>query len=342
MSGASSSLGRSELRDCCGRRIDYLRLSVTDRCDLRCAYCRPASSGPRKKTGQPAPEMLDDDGILYLVGILAGMGIRRVRVTGGEPLIRPGIVELVARLCAVPGIEDLSMTTNGLGLEPLADALKSAGLRRVNISLDSLLPERFERITGVDGLCRVRRGIDAAIRTGLHPVKLNVVVLRGCNEDEVPHFAALTRDRDLHVRFIELMPLGDAGPSCGRRWVPLSEIRERCGVLESAASGLPAGGGPAVYSRLPGAQGTLGFIGALSEKFCAACNRLRLASDGRLLSCLAATGPEADIGSLIRSGAGRERIEAMVRVLVSRKGVSHGMHPTAGCVPDACMSSIGG
>jgi len=328
-------LKNAPLEDSCGRGIDYLRLSVTDKCDLRCAYCRPEGGSER-----PATPLTDDE-LVSLVARLAALGIRRVRVTGGEPLTRPGIADLVDRLAAIDGIADLAMTTNGLRLAEAAPELAKAGLRRVNISLDSLRPERFAGITGVDGLSRVREGIDAAFAAGLSPVKLNVVVMRGFNEDEVPDFIDLTRDRALHVRFIELMPLGAAGAACGQRWVSLEEIRRRGGPLEPLRETPPVGAGPATYLQAPGAKGTVGFIGALSEKFCADCNRLRLTAAGKLLSCLARSEPQLDLVSLVRCGAAAGRIETAVRELIQAKNQSHEMTP-GGCLPETCMAAIGG
>lgn len=325
---------KPRLRDACGRVIDYLRLSVTDACNLRCSYCRPEDK-------PEAGDSLSDPEIVSLVEILAGLGMRRVRVTGGEPLARRGIADLVGRLAGVRGVEDLSMTTNGLLLAGSAAGLAGAGLRRVNISLDSLRPDRFKSVSGVDGMTRVLDGIEAALAAGLSPVKVNVVVMRGFNDDEVADFAAMTADKPLHVRFIELMPLGSAGASCGRSWVSMDEIRRRIGRLEPLRGPAPAGAGPASYLRLPGAAGTVGFIGALSRKFCSDCNRLRLTASGRLLSCLTRSGPEADLGVLIRSGARPERIETLVRELVRGKKRSHEM-AVGTCAPDACMASIGG
>lgn len=311
------------LTDSFGRRVDYLRLSVTDRCGLRCAYCLPAQGA----SFTPAAELLTDGEIETLTGVFARLGVSAVRVTGGEPLSRPGIAGLIERLARVPGIEDLSLSTNGMGLRRLARDLARAGLKRVNVSVDSLDPERFRTITGFGVLSEALAGVDAALDAGLTPVKINMVVARGLNEDEIGRFAALTRERPLHVRFIELMPMGETGFFSPERRVPLDEMMARAGQLEPAPE-RPAGRGPARCWRLPGARGTVGFISALSCGFCATCNRMRLTAGGTLLPCL--DGEDGtDLKALLRAGAGPEELSREVAEAVRRKPREHAMRDRA-------------
>ncbi|MFH1726313.1 MAG: radical SAM protein, partial [Elusimicrobiota bacterium] len=267
--------------------------------------------------------------------------VSRVRITGGEPLVRRGLPELLGRVASVAGIEEVSLSTNGLLLGALAADLARAGLRRVNISLDTLREGRFRDIAGgastpagapcrtpseralaagADGLHGVMDGLRAALAAGLCPVKLNVVVARGLNDDEVPDFVRLARVLPVHVRFIELMPIGWTGFFTPERWVPIDEIKRGCGSLLPLGPGEgPEGSGPAAYFRSPGAQGTVGFIGALTEPFCGRCNRVRLTSSGRLLSCLAQEGEGTDLGAMLRAGARPELIRAAIREAVRSK-----------------------
>jgi cyclic pyranopterin phosphate synthase len=265
-----------------GRRlIEYLRISVTDRCNLRCHYCMPAA-GVRYR---PHAEILSYEEITDFTRAAADLGITSVRLTGGEPLLRRGCTRLVEMLAGIDGIDDLSMTTNGFFLPELASDLRAARLGRVNISLDSLNPERFATITGAANLARAMAGIDAALEAGLAPVKINAVMLRGI-EDEAEDFLKLAAERPLHVRFIERMPIGgSARPQEGI--VTVQELQRRLGEfvkLKPVAS--PGGSGPARYFGFKGALGTIGFIGSMTGHFCGSCNRMRLTADGRLRSCL--------------------------------------------------------
>ena len=270
-----------------GRRVEYLRISVTDKCNLRCVYCMPEEGLPWLRRA----EILTYEEITQVVRVMARMGLRRLRLTGGEPLVRKDLPHLVDLLAAVPGIEDIALSTNAVLLAPVARRLRDAGVSRVNISLDSLRPERADAIARRPGtLARVLEGLDAAHAVGFDPIKINVVLMRGENDDEVAEFAELSRTRPLHVRFIEVMPtesnleLSAAGfLSCDEA---LARVRE-VDALEPVQG--PPGNGPATYFSFPGAQGTIGVITPMSHNFCDRCNRMRLTADGQLRPCLFGT-----------------------------------------------------
>ena len=324
--------------DAFNRPISYLRVSVTDRCNLRCVYCMPPEGVPWRSH----EEVLRYEEIETVVRAAAELGISKVRLTGGEPLVRKGLVDLVAMLARIPGIDDLTMTSNGTLLASYAEELKAAGLKRVNISLDTLKPERFRRITRLGELSDTLEGIAAAKEAGLVPVKINVVVIRGLNDDEVVDFARLTSAPDWHVRFIEVMPLGDNANWAENGYVPMDRVRERIerelGELKPARLG--AGGGPARYYRLPGAQGTIGFITPISEHFCYQCNRLRLTADGKLRPCLL-SDYEIDLRTPLRQGATIEEIKRLIVEAVRAKPERH--HLSEGVLPhERTMSEIGG
>ena len=326
--------------DSLARPINYLRISVTDRCNLRCIYCMP-SEGTAPKFRHA--EIMTFEEIVRVVEAAASLGITKIRLTGGEPLARLGIVDLVAMISAVPGIDDIAMTSNGTLLAHYAEDLKRAGLHRVNISLDTLGPERFRRITRMGDLSDVLAGIEAAERADLRPIKLNNVVMRGFNDDEVVDFARLSLSRDWNVRFIEVMPLGELADSAEMGYVPIADVRRRIeaalGPLIPAGEGAQ-GNGPARYYRLVDALGTVGFISAVSEHFCFRCNRLRLTADGRLRPCLL-SDEEIDLRGALRQGANREELEALLQRAIENKPAGHGL--AAGMVPQGrSMSQIGG
>jgi len=320
--------GHGGLVDPVGRPIYYLRISVTDRCNLRCLYCMPEEGVP----WLPKEEVLTLEEIARVVRVAAQMGLRRVRLTGGEPTVRRGLVELVRWIAATPGIEDVAMTTNGIALAAMAQDLARAGLRRVNISLDTLRPDRFRAITRWGDINDVFAGIEAARRAGLRPLKLNVVVMRGINDDEVVDFARTTLSEDWEVRFIELMPFLDEEASCAKgeggfdlQFVPTREVRRRIeaalGPLQPAES--ESGAGPARYYRLPGARGLVGFISPLSEThFCATCNRMRLTADGKVRPCLL-TDHEVDLKGVLRSGASDEELKGALLLALRTKPDAH-------------------
>lgn len=308
----------SGLSDSFQRPINYLRISVTDRCNLRCIYCMPAGG----ISLLPRSELLTYEEIYRIVRIAVGLGITRVRISGGEPLVRAGLVHLLRLFGETMGLEDIALTTNGILLERYAEQLRQAGLHRVNVSLDSLRRTRFESITGYDGLDQVLRGIAAAREAGLNPVKINMVVMRGINDDEVVDFAARSRDEGWLVRFIELMPFGggSAGPLA---FVPVVEIKRRIAALGELEPSLPPkGNGPAKYYRLPGARGNIGFITPVSEHFCFGCNRLRLTADGRLLPCLLSE-KEIDLREPLRGGASVEDLASLFEKAVASKPRGH-------------------
>jgi cyclic pyranopterin phosphate synthase len=321
-----------------GRAINYLRVSVTDRCNLRCIYCMPAE-GIRK---QSHAEILSYEEIELIIRAAAELGISKVRLTGGEPLARLGVVDLVRTIAAMPGIDDLSMTTNGTLLARYAEALASAGLRRVNVSLDSLHADRFAQITRRGRLADVWAGLAAAEAAGLAPIKINMVVVRGLNDDEVGDFARRTLSAAWHVRFIELMPIGPSASWTGGGTVPIPEIRARieAEVGPLAAVHGPSGSGPARYYQLPGAEGTIGFIGAQSEHFCTTCNRLRLTADGRLRPCLM-NDREIDLRGPLRAGADLVEVERLLTQAIQVKPQRHRLGEALS-PRDRTMAQIGG
>jgi cyclic pyranopterin phosphate synthase len=336
------------LRDSFGRVIDYLRISVTDRCNLRCVYCMPPQGIQLKKHS----EILTYEEIVAVVRAAAGLGIRKIRLTGGEPLVRPKVERLVEMVAAVPGIEDVSMTTNAVLLDRHAEALARAGLRRINVSLDTLRPDRFERITRFGHIADVWRGLAAAERAGLAPVKLNTVVVRGMNDDELADFGALTFDHAWHVRFIELMPVANDGdwgehlPPPGDRLVTAEEMQARLAVrfgaecFSEASTPSVTGNGPARIFRLPGAQGTVGFITPVSQHFCPTCNRLRLTSDGKLRPCLLADG-EVDVIGTLRAGESMEQVQTLLQRAVGNKPERHRLDEDI-APQERVMAQIGG
>ena len=316
------------------RPISYLRVSVTDRCNLRCAYCMPVEGVPWR----PHDDILTFEEIERIVRVAAALGISKVRLTGGEPLVRAGIVDLVRLLALVPEVDDLAMTTNGTLLPRHAGALASAGLDRANISLDTLRPERFRRITRLGDIRAVLAGIESALDANLAPVKLNVVLMAGENDDEIADFVRLTLDRPLHVRFIERMPIGALGPEPSAL-VPTDLVMRRIEAeFGRLLPGRPdRGNGPAAYYTLTGARGTLGFISAMTDHFCSHCNRLRLTADGNLRPCLM-SDTEIALRPALRSGVSDEELRALILEAVFAKPEAHGEIAEG----ERKMSQIGG
>ncbi|MCM3631196.1 GTP 3',8-cyclase MoaA [Paenibacillus glycanilyticus] len=272
------------LLDRFGREHDYLRISVTDRCNLRCLYCMPEEG----MEFADASHLLSYDDIVEVVQSAAGLGITKLRITGGEPLVRPGLDGLIRRLKAIPGIEDIALTTNGMLLGKYAEALKDAGLNRVNISLDTLDPARFKFIARRGELKRVIEGIEAAGRAGLAPIKLNCVLLKGINEDEIAAFLKLAYEQPMHVRFIEYMPIGHADDNWRKHYLPLSHVLDTAkneGYTITRRTNVK-GNGPSDDWQMDGGQGSFGLIHPVSDHFCKSCNRLRLTADGSMKPCL--------------------------------------------------------
>ena len=306
------------LLDSYHRHIDYMRISVTDRCNLRCIYCNAS-----------AMQHLSHDDILRyeeierVVRAAARLGVKSIRLTGGEPTVRPHVAELVRLIRAIPGIEDISMTTNATRLAGMAQELKDAGVSRVNISLDTFKPERFAAMCGAGKLEDVLEGIEAAKAAGLNPVKINTVVLRGLNDDEVVDFARKSVSDGWHVRYIEEMPL--VGDENGHKMVSIDEIRARIenelGALEPH---YPShnGHGPAKYYKVPGSAGSIGFIGPVTDCFCDKCNRFRLTADGKLRPCLL-RDDEVDLKAALRNGANNEELEALMIKTAAMKQERH-------------------
>ena len=325
------------MKDRFGRTIDYLRISLTDRCNLRCVYCMP-EEGVEARSHD---DILSFEEIVRVVETATKFGIKRLRFTGGEPLVRKGACDLIAECKHVDGIEDVAITTNGILLPRYADELKAAGVKRVNISLDTLDADTYHAITRCGNLDEALRGISTALETGFNPVKINTVVIRSLHQD-LTAFAQMTMDKPLHVRFIEYMPLGSSCASELVRWdesevIPLPEmiaiITEGCVAAglgapvpldpadETQQSNIPDGWGPARYWKLPGAKGTIGFITSVSDHFCASCNRLRLTADGKLRLCLF-SDQELDVHDALRNGT-QEDLEHLFALALEQKPKDH-------------------
>lgn len=333
------------MQDRYGRVIDYLRISLTDRCNFRCIYCMP-EEGVKALTHE---DILRIEEIEQAVRVAASIGIKSIRLTGGEPLVRKGVVDLVRGITKIPGIENISMTTNGVLLPKMAHDLKRAGLSRVNISLDTLDPGQFKYITRRGELHQTLDGIKAALEVGFDPVKINAVTVRSLNQDYLA-FARLSVDYPLHVRFIEYMPVGESSGSQGCGWgqedvVPSEELRsvinERARAagmdeLIPADNDRPLGWGPANYFKFPGALGTVGFISPLSHHFCSKCNRLRLTADGKLRPCLF-SDEEYDLREALRKGTEADQHAVFLQALRAKPDDHHNKIGT-----ERGMSQIGG
>lgn len=320
------------------RPVTYLRISVTDRCNLRCTYCMP----PEGVAHIPHERILRYEEIVRVAEAAVDLGMSKVRITGGEPLVRTDLPVLVRMLARLPGMEDLSMTTNGLLLARYAEALREAGLHRVNVSLDTLDPAKYRRITRLGDLEQVLAGIQAAREVGLAPVKVNAVILRGVNDDELISFAERTLRDEWNIRFIEVMPFEGDALDWERTYMPAAEMQAR---IEAAFGPLVPerdirGNGPARYYRLPGARGTLGFISPVSEHFCAQCNRMRLTADGHLRPCLL-SDLELDLRTPLRQGATRAQLRALLLEAIRCKPKEHGL-AVARTPQHRPMSQIGG
>ena len=324
----------TEVIDSFGRGITYLRISVTDRCNLRCIYCMPPEGVPQMSHS----EILSYEEIGTIVQAAAQLGVNKVRLTGGEPLVRAELPKLVGMLSQIEEIKDLSLTTNGTILKKYALELKQAGLSRVNISLDTLKADKFRHITHFGELKDVLEGIDAAKEAGFHPVKINTVVMRGVNDDEILDFARMTCQEGWHVRFIELMPFKGVAA-----FVPSTELRQHINLLGKLESSMPlTGNGPATYYRLAGAKGTIGFISPLTETFfCSQCNRMRLTPDGRLRPCLLGEN-EIDLKTPLRNDAPMDKLKRLILKAVASKPEHHPLIGDNFRLVKRKMSQIGG
>ena len=327
------------MNDRFGRKIDYLRISITDRCNLRCLYCMPEEGVERLSHS----DVLRYEEIETVARAAAEAGVTKIRVTGGEPLVRPGVVGLVGLLSAIDGIEDLSLTTNAVRLGEFAGPLAEAGLNRVNISLDTLDPEQFGKITRVGRIEDVFRGIDAARDAGLSPIKVNTVVIRGFNDSELVGLSEWALENSLHLRFIEFMPVNDSSFQFDDRHLSSDDIRRtvfsRFPDMRQCAH---SGGGPAVNWKREGVEGSLGVIEAVSHSFCGSCNRIRLTADGKLRPCLF-SDKETDLLPVLRGGSPdvHKRIRRLIDDTIGMKPESHDNFKGIG-EKSRCMNEIGG
>lgn len=330
-------LTRPALADHFNRPITYLRVSVTDKCNLRCIYCMPESGLEWLQRS----ELLTYEEIAQIVEAAASVGVRTIRLTGGEPLIRKDLERLVRYVASTPGIEDVALSTNALLLREHLEPLVEAGLKRVNISLDTLQSERFEKIARRPGLDRVIAGIDAALARGLL-VKINCVVMRGQNEDELEAFARFARSRDVYVRFIEVMPVHDNLELQRESYVSADEILERLSALGTLRPiDGPRGNGPARYFALPDSRGAVGVISPLSHDYCDRCNRVRLTADGRLRLCLFGD-QHVDLRTPLRAGGGVPEIAALLRSSMAIKPERHHLRLGEASSRMRALSEIGG
>lgn len=307
------------MQDNFGRTIDYLRLSVTDRCNLRCRYCMPENG----VESLPHHDVLSYEELLRITRVAVALGVRKVRITGGEPLVRRGLVNFIHLLRTLDPELELALTTNGILLAPLAEELKSAGLDRINVSLDSLIPERFREISRRDGLADVLAGLQRAAAVGFSPIKINMVPIRGVNDDEIEAFAGLARENPWEVRFIEYMPVSEGLEYDRSHRVDSEEIMVRLRRLGEVEAVTPAANaGPANCYRIPGYAGKIGIIPAVSQHFCSTCNRLRLTADGRLRPCLFST-QEIDLRTPLRAGVGDDEISELLLLATGSKPLGH-------------------
>ena len=326
------------LQDNFGRTIDYLRLSITDRCNLRCRYCMPESG----VESLPHHDVLSYEELLRITRIAVELGVRKVRITGGEPLVRRGLVGFIQQLRALDPDLELTLTTNGLLLADMAEGLKSAGLNRINVSLDSLNPERFREITRRDGLAAVLAGLQHAAKVGFTPIKINMVPIRGVNDDEIEAFAALSRDNPWEIRFIEFMPVSTGLEYDSSQRIGAAEIiarLQRLGQLETVPANTTAG--PANCYQITGYAGRIGIIPAVSQHFCGDCNRLRLTADGRLRPCLFST-EEIDLRNPLRAGARDAELRDLLLQATGKKPLGHRIGSDDFAPASRRMHGIGG
>jgi cyclic pyranopterin phosphate synthase len=336
----------SSLVDMFARTISYLRLSLTDRCNLKCMYCVTEDERNGCLTKLKQNELLSYEELLQVVRVAVNMGITKVRLTGGEPLVRTNIMHFINQLGEIENLHDIRITTNAVLLEKYAEGLFAAGVNKINISLDTLKPERFARITGVDCFDKVWRGIEKAQSVGFSPVKLNMVVMRGINDDELIDFAKMSQDTELQVRYIEFMPVGASSRWDKNTYMSSDEIKERISVLGDLIpdKGGRADGPASVFRIGEDAKGKLGFISPISHHFCDKCNRLRLTSEGMLRSCLL-HDEETDLRSVLRRGGSDAEIQETLLTAIRNKPKGHQMEERLKEHGSDChgrMSRIGG
>ena len=300
------------------RHIEYVRVSVTDRCDLRCSYCLPKGFHDFE---EPA-DWLSFDEIERVMRAFTELGVRRIRLTGGEPLSRGKLPELAARLAQLPGLDDLSLSTNATRLKKLAGPLKQAGVTRLNVSLDSLQPERFASITGGGKLANVLDGLAAAQAAGFAPIKINMVLMKGVNDDEVGAMVRFCIDRGFTLRFIETMPMGNTGRAASEQYIDLQEVKQSLAQEFELIPAVMAGGGPARYVQVAGTDLKIGFITPISQHFCETCNRVRLTVDGTIYTCLGQED-KTELRPLLRAGASIEELKEAIRGAIGRKPERH-------------------
>lgn len=314
----SNEADSSGLMDPFGRHIEYVRLSVTDRCNLRCSYCLPKGFDDF----EVPDEWLSFEEIERLMRAFASMGLKRIRLTGGEPLVRKNLPDLIARLSAIPGIEDLSLSSNAVLMARQADTLKQAGVTRLNISLDTLHADRFAEITGGGHLDKVMAGLMAAKAAGFAPIKINMVAMKGVNDDEYDAMVDFCIEHDFTLRFIETMPVGSTGRWASSHYHDLGEVREHLKQRFDLVPGVMPGGGPARYERVVGTDLRIGFITPISRHFCETCNRVRLSADGQLYLCLGQNA-RYDLREVLRSGATDSELQAAIQEALALKPQRH-------------------
>ena len=320
------------------RKIDYLRISITDRCNLRCRYCMP-EDGIKERSHS---EILSYEQIVRIVHIASQCGIRKVRLTGGEPLVRKDISKLISSISSLPKINDVSLTTNGIAFSSMADELKAAGLNRINISLDTLNPEKFESITRRNKFYDVIQAIDKAITIGLAPVKINTVLMKGINDDEIFDFIDLTTKMPVHIRFIEFMPIGDLPFHQQTHFISSNEIKQKISLrLQMREIKKPQGSGPAENFIVNNAKGTIGFISAISNHFCSDCNRIRLTADGKLKSCLF-SNEETNLNLALENNANDKILINLFRKAVLNKPDRHRIEDSKKMNTSLDMYQLGG
>lgn len=326
------------MKDALGRNINYLRISVTDRCNLRCRYCMP-EEGVEKKQHL---EILTLEEIFDVVKVCSHLGTSKIRITGGEPLVRKGLTGLIKKISGLESIKDIALTTNGVLLKKLARELKEAGLKRINVSLDTMDSKKYEYITRGGDIKDVLEGIEEALKVGLTPIKINAVLIKGFNEDEIGDFAKLTLKENIDVRFIELMPLGNSAGYAAEYYLPNSTVLESIKALEPVETVDKSS--PARYYKLPGAKGMVGLINPISHSFCDNCNRIRLTADGKLKPCLH-SNMEIDLRGILRGGEQKDKYKALeeaVAEAIQAKPGHHTLNDLCGKPIDRDMYTIGG